>query len=93
MERFSKGMPSLTRLVASTPLIFTGLALALGFRGGVFNIGAAGQFLIGATCGVFVGYAMPLPPAIHSLAALLAGAIGGFMGSNSWLSQSPFRVS
>ncbi|MDP8965689.1 MAG: ABC transporter permease [Cyanobacteriota bacterium] len=64
-------------LVASTPLIFTGLALALGFRGGVFNIGAAGQFLIGATCGVFVGYAMPLPAVIHSLAALLAGVIGG----------------
>ena len=64
-------------LVASTPLIFTGLALALGFRSGVFNIGAAGQFLIGATCGVFVGYAIPLPPVIHPLAALLAGALGG----------------
>ena len=64
-------------LVASTPLIFTGLALALGFRSGVFNIGAAGQFLIGATCGVFVGYAIPLPPVIHPLVALLAGALGG----------------
>lgn len=64
-------------LVAATPLIFTGLALALGFRSGVFNIGAAGQFLIGATCGVFVGYALPLPPVIHPIAALLAGALGG----------------
>ncbi len=64
-------------LVAATPLIFTGLALALGFRSGVFNIGAAGQFLIGATCGVWVGYAWPLPPVMHPLAALVAGALGG----------------
>jgi simple sugar transport system permease protein len=64
-------------LVSSIPLMFTGLALALGFRTGVFNIGAAGQFLIGATCSVFVGYALPLPPIIHPIVALLAGAIGG----------------
>ncbi|HEY9623628.1 MAG TPA: ABC transporter permease [Crinalium sp.] len=64
-------------LVAAIPLIFTGLALALGFRTGVFNIGAAGQFLLGATCAVFVGYAIPLPPVIHPLAALIAGALGG----------------
>ena len=64
-------------LVAAIPLMFTGLALALGFRTGVFNIGASGQFLLGATCAVFVGYAIPLPPLIHPLAALIAGALGG----------------
>ncbi len=64
-------------LVAAIPLMFTGLALALGFRTGVFNIGASGQFLLGATCAVFVGYAVPLPPLIHPLAALIAGALGG----------------
>jgi general nucleoside transport system permease protein len=64
-------------LVAAIPLMFTGLAVALGFRTGVFNIGAAGQFLIGATCAVFVGYAVPLPPLLHPFTALLAGAIGG----------------
>jgi simple sugar transport system permease protein len=64
-------------LVAAIPLMFTGLALALGFRTGVFNIGAAGQFLIGATCTAWVGYAIPLPPFIHVIVALLAGAIGG----------------
>ncbi|MBD1853644.1 ABC transporter permease [Leptolyngbya sp. FACHB-711] len=64
-------------LVAAIPLMFTGLALALGFRTGVFNIGAPGQFLIGATCAVFVGYAIPLPPLIHPIAALIAGIVGG----------------
>lgn len=64
-------------LVAATPLIFTGLALALGFRSGVFNIGGSGQFLIGAASGVYVAYAIPLPPVIHPIAALLAGALGG----------------
>jgi simple sugar transport system permease protein len=64
-------------LVAATPLIFTGLALALGFRSGVFNIGASGQFLIGAVFGAYVGYAIPLPPILHPLAALVAGALGG----------------
>jgi simple sugar transport system permease protein len=64
-------------LVAAIPLMFTGLALALGFRTGVFNIGAPGQFLMGATCAVFVGYAISLPPVIHPIAALAAGILGG----------------
>ncbi|NJR66827.1 MAG: ABC transporter permease [Leptolyngbyaceae cyanobacterium CRU_2_3] len=64
-------------LVSAIPLMFTGLALSLGFRTGVFNIGASGQFLMGATCAVWVGYALPLPPGIHLLAALTAGISGG----------------
>jgi general nucleoside transport system permease protein len=64
-------------LVAATPLILTGLAVALGFRAGLFNIGAEGQYLIGAVFGVYVGYAIPLPPILHAVVALVAGAIGG----------------
>lgn len=64
-------------LVASTPLILTGLAVAVGFRAGLFNIGAEGQYLIGAVCGVFVGYAFKLPPVLHALVAMLAGMLGG----------------
>ncbi len=74
---FLKGFAFANTLVATTPLIFTGLALGLGFQSGVFNIGAAGQFLMGATCAVWVGYAIPLPPIIHPLACLLAGVLGG----------------
>jgi general nucleoside transport system permease protein len=64
-------------LVAASPLILTGLGVALGFRAGLFNIGAEGQFMIGALCGVFVGYAVELPPVIHAIAMMLAGAFGG----------------
>ncbi len=64
-------------LVASTPLILTGLAVAVGFRAGLFNIGAEGQYLIGAVCGVFVGYALRLPPVLHAIVAMLAGMLGG----------------
>jgi general nucleoside transport system permease protein len=64
-------------LVAATPLLLTGLGVALGFRAGLFNIGAEGQFMIGAVCGVFVGYAIQLPPIIHAIVVMIAGALGG----------------
>ncbi len=64
-------------LVSTTPLILTGLAVALGFRTGLFNIGGSGQFLVGAAAGVFVGYAIPMPPVIHVIVALAAGTLAG----------------
>jgi simple sugar transport system permease protein len=70
--------PILESLVATTPYIFGGLAVALGFKSGVFNIGAEGQILIGASASVFIGYALTgLPAIIHIPLALLAGFIGG----------------
>jgi simple sugar transport system permease protein len=65
-------------LVASTPYIFAGLAVALGFRCGLFNIGVEGQLFIGAICSVFVGYSLRgLPAIIHIPLAIGAGALGG----------------
>jgi general nucleoside transport system permease protein len=49
--------PFFESLVASTPYIFGGLAVALGFRSGLFNIGAEGQLFMGAIFAVYVGYA------------------------------------
>jgi general nucleoside transport system permease protein len=43
-------------LVRATPLVLTGLAVALAFRAGVFNIGADGQFLAGATAAATIGW-------------------------------------
>jgi ABC-type uncharacterized transport system permease subunit len=65
-------------LVATTPYIFAGLAVAVGFRCGLFNIGVEGQLYIGAICSVWVGFAIKgLPAIIHVPLALLAGAAGG----------------
>ncbi len=64
-------------LVAMTPLILTGLAVLLGIKAGLFNIGASGQFLLGATAGVLVAYAIPLPPIIHAIVAMVVGALAG----------------
>ena len=65
-------------LVTATPYIFAGLSVALGFRCGLFNIGAEGQFFIGALCSAYVGYSLiGLPAYIHLPLALLAGAAGG----------------
>ncbi|KAA3648486.1 MAG: ABC transporter permease [Chloroflexi bacterium] len=70
--------PFFESLVQSTPYIFAGLAVALGFRAGLFNIGAEGQLFVGAMTGVWVGFAIKgLPPVIHIPLALLAGAAGG----------------
>lgn len=70
--------PFLESLTQSTPYIFAGLAVALGFRAGLFNIGAEGQLFIGAIFSVWVGYTFTnLPAIIHIPLALIAGAIGG----------------
>lgn len=72
-------------IVAASPLILTGLSVALAFKAGLFNIGAQGQFIAGAIGASFVGFHFELPVVIHSLAAiaaalLCAGLYGGFVG-------------
>ncbi len=64
-------------LVASTPYIFAGLAVAIGFRGGLFNIGGEGQLLVAAGVSVIIGYSVSLPAIIHLPLALIGGALGG----------------
>ncbi|HCR72125.1 MAG TPA: ABC transporter permease, partial [Anaerolineae bacterium] len=70
--------PFTESLVTATPYIFAGLSVALGFRAGLFNIGAEGQFFIGALCSAYVGYSIKdLPMIIHLPLAIGAGALGG----------------
>jgi len=65
-------------LVRATPLILTGLAVAIAFRAGVFNIGAEGQFLVGAAAGAAIALAAhSLPRAVAIPAILLGGAVAG----------------
>lgn len=70
--------PFFESLVAATPYIFGGLAVALGFRAGLFNIGVEGQIFIGAIFSAFVGYSIKgIPALLHVPLAFLAGALGG----------------
>jgi simple sugar transport system permease protein len=69
-------------LVATSPLVFGGLAVAVAFKAGLFNIGAQGQFLMGALGAVVVGVAMSSQPApIAIVATIVAGlVVGGLTG-------------
>jgi simple sugar transport system permease protein len=65
-------------LVRATPLILTGLAVAIAFRAGVFNIGAEGQFLVGAAGGTAVALIFPsLPSVLLIPGILIVGALAG----------------
>ena len=65
-------------LVQSGPLVLGGLAVGVGFKAGLFNIGAQGQFLMGAVAGAGTGAAVASwPGPIAILAALVAGALAG----------------
>ena len=65
-------------LLTATPLLFTGLAVALAFRVGYFNIGAEGQFLAGTVAASIPALYLPnLPPLAALPLALAAGTAGG----------------
>lgn len=69
--------------VWATPYIFAGLAVALAFKGGLFNIGAEGQLAVGAVASSLIGYALPewlgydLPAIIHLPLAIIFGVLMG----------------
>ncbi len=65
-------------LTQATPIIFTALAFLFAYKCGLFNIGAEGQLLFGAFVAALVGISLNgFPIIIHSLLAVLAGAVGG----------------
>jgi simple sugar transport system permease protein len=65
-------------LVNATPLILAGLAVGIGFKAGLFNIGAYGQFLLGALSATIVAIALnDASPAVAIPLSLLAGMAGG----------------
>lgn len=60
-----------------TPLIFTGVANAIAFRCGLFNIGAEGQFLMGMVAGGILGLIPGLNPLVHAIIIIVGGIIIG----------------
>ena len=74
-------------LLYTTPLIFTGLAVAVAFRAGLFNIGGEGQLYIGAITAAWLGVslgglgllAIPLALAGCLITGFMWGSIPGFL--------------
>jgi general nucleoside transport system permease protein len=64
-------------LVRAIPLMLTGCAVAVAFRAGVFNIGAEGQFLVGAAAATAAALALPKGGMFSAIVALVVGATAG----------------
>ncbi|HET9079950.1 MAG TPA: ABC transporter permease [Trebonia sp.] len=63
--------------VGATPLILTGLAVALPYRAGLFNIGGQSQFIGGAIMAAWLGYAFSMPFFVHVVVCAGGGFVGG----------------
>ena len=65
-------------LVKGAPLVLIAIGLSLGFKAGIWNIGAEGQYIVGAICGAGVGLAFyPTESVMVFPLMILAGALGG----------------
>ncbi|MEQ3625588.1 MAG: ABC transporter permease [Celeribacter sp.] len=65
-------------LKKAAPLILIAIGLSLGFRAGIWNIGAEGQYILGAICGAAAGLAFyPLESPLIFPLMVVAGALGG----------------
>lgn len=87
-------------LVKAAPLILIASGLAVGFRAGIWNIGAEGQYIIGAICGAAVALAAyPAPEMWIFPAMVIAGAAGGWAWGmipallRNWFGASEILVS
>jgi general nucleoside transport system permease protein len=63
--------------VQATPLILAGLAVALPYQAGLFNIGAQSQFIGGIIVATYLGYGVSLPVVVHVVVCVIGGFIGG----------------
>ena len=81
-ELLTAGVSSLPKLAKvlyqAAPLIMTGLAVAFAFKTGLFNIGASGQYTVGAFCALACAIIFQMPWWICLIASLVAGAVWGF---------------
>ncbi|CAB4650377.1 unannotated protein [freshwater metagenome] len=72
-------------VVNAAPLVLCGLSVAIAFKAGLFNIGAQGQFILGAIGASYVGFHYQLPIVVHIVVAIVAAIVlsalwGGFVG-------------
>ena len=80
VEAFGSSNRFAATMSAATPLLFTGVATAICFRAGVFNVGVEGAFVVGGLGAAFIGFALPatLGPMLIPLAFALAVAVSTF---------------
>jgi simple sugar transport system permease protein len=74
---FSKPKYISNVIIKSTPIILTGISVALAFKAGLFNIGAEGQFIAGSIASVAAGILFDLPAFFQILVVLFFGALFG----------------
>lgn len=74
---FSKPAYISNVIIKSTPIILTGLSVAFAFKTGLFNIGAEGQYIVGAIFATIVGMKFNLPAVIQIPLVILAGTLAG----------------
>lgn len=66
-------------LYQAAPLILTGLSVAFAFKTGLFNIGASGQYVVGAFCALYSGIVLGNPWYVSLVFAFIGGMIWGFI--------------
>ncbi len=76
-------------LVKTAPLLMCGLSVLFAYKAGLFNIGAAGQYVAGAGAALYLALALHMPWYVCLLAAMVAGAL---LGAVSGLLKSYFNV-
>jgi simple sugar transport system permease protein len=71
----------------ATPLVFTALAVAIAFHGGLFNIGAEGQYYVGVMVATWLGLSLHLPAVLALPLIFVAGALAGALANliPAWL--------
>ncbi len=86
---FSRPKYIVNTLIKSAPIILTGLSVAFAFKTGLFNIGAEGQYIVGAITAAVIGYKLNLPAPLQltvvitsavAAAALWGGIVGYLKG-------------
>lgn len=80
-------------MLSATPLLLGGLAVAVGFRCGLFNMGVEGQIVLGGLLPAYLGYAISLPRYLHLPLGLLAGTlVGAVWGAIPGYLKARYRI-
>lgn len=74
---FGDSRKTLETMVYVTPLIFTGIANAIAFKCGLFNIGVEGQFVMGMVSAAIIGLIPGLSPVVHIPLVIIGGIVAG----------------